>query len=199
MAAPPHVNGNPVSSVARIARFGATRVHSGRGAISWPKQGSRNPSGLSRMSVFSPDDRRSRQICVFLPIQAVPGQKNLATRGHGSYLTPCPISHVPVAACRLVGIRTRGRTAARSLRVDRRKVGNLRWRPRFRPDSNIKPAAGGETGEPRSPRGTQLKATTERAFLVSPTLQRLAPKRLVHHCRACGPGTPQFEPRQHGR
>ncbi len=25
---------------------------------------------------------------------------------------PCPISHVPVAACRSVGIRTRGRTAA---------------------------------------------------------------------------------------
>src|SRR4029079_13857803 len=27
--------------------------------------------------------------------------------------------------------------------------------------------AGGETGAPRSPRGTRLKATTERAFLVS--------------------------------
>src|SRR6202521_1904906 len=30
-----------------------------------------------------------------------------------------------------------------------------------------RPAAGGETGAPRSPRGTRLKATTERAFLVS--------------------------------
>jgi hypothetical protein len=30
------------------------------------------------------------------------------------YLRPRPISHVPVAVCRSVGIRTRGRTAARS-------------------------------------------------------------------------------------
>jgi hypothetical protein len=30
-----------------------------------------------------------------------------------------PISHVPVAACRLVGIRTRGRTAARSKRREK--------------------------------------------------------------------------------
>jgi hypothetical protein len=30
------------------------------------------------------------------------------------YVRNCPISHVPVAVCRSVGIRTRGRTAARS-------------------------------------------------------------------------------------
>src|SRR6476646_5445341 len=41
-------------------------------------------------------------------------------------------------------------------------------------------AAGGETGAPRAQRGTRLKATTERAFLVSLALQRSAPKRLVH-------------------
>jgi hypothetical protein len=33
------------------------------------------------------------------------------------------------------------------------------------------------------PRGTQLKATTERAFLVSSALQRSTPKRLVHLAR----------------
>src|SRR3981189_2752331 len=51
-------------------------------------------------------------------------------------------------------------------------------------------AAGGETGAPRSQRGTRPKATTERAFLVSSTLQRSTPKRLVHSCQACGPGSP---------
>ena len=49
--------------------------------------------------------------------------------------------------------------------------------PDKRPDSRLRkrtatsllprPAAGGETGAPRSPRGTRLKATTERAFLVT--------------------------------
>src|SRR5262249_4416121 len=48
--------------------------------------------------------------------------------------------------------------------------------PDKRPDSRLRkgptslaprPAAGGETGALRSPRGTRLKATTERAFLVS--------------------------------
>src|SRR5580692_9706150 len=53
-----------------------------------------------------------------------------------------------------------------------------------------RPAAGGETGAPRAQRGTRLKATTERAFLVSLALQRSAPKRLVHPCRACGTGLP---------
>src|SRR5918912_3884629 len=51
------------------------------------------------------------------------------------------------------------------------------------PRPEQRPAAGGETGEPRSPRGTQLKATTERAFLVSSALQRSTPKRLVHLAR----------------
>ena len=32
--------------------------------------------------------------------------------GANPYLRRCPISHVPVAVCRSVGIRTRGRTAA---------------------------------------------------------------------------------------
>src|SRR5262245_60614065 len=54
----------------------------------------------------------------------------------------------------------------------------------------MRSAAGGETGAPRSPRGTRLKATTERAFLVSLALQRSAPKRLVHPCRPCGTGSP---------
>src|SRR5215203_7337811 len=55
--------------------------------------------------------------------------------------------------------------------------------PRRKPCPEQRPAAGGETGEPRTPRGTQLKATTERAFLVSLALQRSTPKRLVHLAR----------------
>ena len=42
---------------------------------------------------------------------AVP-QKCLATGGGNDYVPHRPISHVPVAVCRSVGIRTRGRTAA---------------------------------------------------------------------------------------
>jgi hypothetical protein len=38
----------------------------------------------------------------------------LAMRANTTYVAHCPISHVPVAVCRSVGIRTRGRTAARS-------------------------------------------------------------------------------------
>ena len=39
--------------------------------------------------------------------------------------------------------------------------------PRRKPRPEQRPAAGGETGAPRAQRGTRLKATTERAFLVS--------------------------------
>ena len=53
--------------------------------------------------------------------------------------------------------------------------------------SDNQSAAGGETGVPRSPRGTRLKATTERAFLVSLCPPKAwNPKRLVHLCQACG-------------
>ena len=52
------------------------------------------------------------------------------------------------------------------------------------PDTDRQPEA--KPANPESPRGTQLKATTERAFLVSPAFHRPAPKRLVLHCRACG-------------
>ena len=95
----------------------------------------------------------------------------------------CPISHVPVAACWSVGIRTRGRTAARdmgSLSGDGYPRGK---NPGLKPSPEQRPAAGGETGEPRSPRGTQLKATTERAFLVSAGFQIRRLKRLVHLAR----------------
>ncbi len=96
---------------------------------------------------------------------------------------PCPISHVPVAACWSVGIRTRGRTAARdsgSLSGDGYPRGKD---PGDEPRPEQRPAAGGETGEPRSPRGTQLKATTDRAFLVSAGFQIRRLKRLVHLAR----------------
>src|ERR1700745_891107 len=41
-------------------------------------------------------------------------KKILVKRVNIAYVRNCPISHVPVAVCRSVGIRTRGRTAARS-------------------------------------------------------------------------------------
>ncbi len=77
----------------------------------------------------------------------------------------CPISHVPVAACRLVGIRPTAGQPPGVLK-DRWLRG---WIPSGRhPGGNTgprqQPAAGGETGEPRSPRGTQLKATTNGLF-----------------------------------
>lgn len=78
---------------------------------------------------------------------------------------PCPISHVPVAACRLVGIRPTAGQPPGVLK-DRWSIG---WIPYGRhPGGDTgprqQPAAGGETGEPRSPRGTQLKATTNGLF-----------------------------------
>lgn len=78
---------------------------------------------------------------------------------------PCPISHVPVAACRLVGIRPTAGQPPGVLK-DRWSIG---WIPSGRhPGGDTgprqQPAAGGETGEPRSPRGTQLKATTNGLF-----------------------------------
>src|SRR5262249_59137481 len=39
-------------------------------------------------------------------------KKILATARDSDYVAPRPNSHVPVAVCRSVGIRTRGRTAA---------------------------------------------------------------------------------------
>jgi len=45
-------------------------------------------------------------------------KKNLVKWVDIAYVRNCPISHVPVAVCRSVGIRTRGRTAARSKIAD---------------------------------------------------------------------------------
>src|SRR5690349_24715208 len=46
---------------------------------------------------------------------SAPCKKSLARIRDSTYVANCPISHVPVAACRSVGIRTRGRTAARDM------------------------------------------------------------------------------------
>src|SRR5712671_5360746 len=51
----------------------------------------------------------------------------------------------------------------------------------------MRSAAGGETGAPRSQRGTRLKATTERAFL-DPGVNAGRLKRLVLLCQQCGTG-----------
>jgi hypothetical protein len=76
----------------------------------------------------------------------------------------CPISHVPVVACWSVGVRTRGRKA--TIRIWDRAVKPFTKQSRG-------PAAGGENRRPCPKQVTQLKATTERAFLASvsgPTL-----------------------------
>src|SRR5262245_16707050 len=40
-------------------------------------------------------------------------KKIVAKQSQNAYLHTCPISHVPVVVCQSVGIRTRGRTAAK--------------------------------------------------------------------------------------
>src|SRR6266513_1549497 len=49
---------------------------------------------------------RVRQICD-------QPKKNVAKGTQNPYLQNCPLSHVPVVVCQSVGIRTRGRTAAK--------------------------------------------------------------------------------------
>ena len=51
-------------------------------------------------------------------------KKILAKQSQNAYVRTCPISHVPVVVCQSVGIRTRGRTAAKG----RRSRGALRRR-----------------------------------------------------------------------
>ncbi len=79
-----------------------------------------------------------------------------------------PNSHVPVAACRSVGIRTRGRTAARSWRTDGGGWISPQITPPGSPQGSCSPNSDrqpeAKPANPESPRGTQLKATTERAF-----------------------------------
>lgn len=106
-------------------------------------------------------------------------KKVVAVGVQRTYLRTCPISHVPVVVCQSVGIRTRGRTAAKGRR-SRGSLENLFWRYCGRPASLSRDAlmkatllfatvtgSRRRTGAPRSQRGTRLKATTERAFLVS--------------------------------
>jgi hypothetical protein len=117
------------------------------------------------------------------------GRKKHLNRRSVARISRSPNSHVPVAACWSVGIRTRGRTAARGLEDGWR--GRISLKSRLpgldrapHPDTDRQPEA--KPANPESPRGTQLKATTERAFLVSSAFHRPTPKRLVLHCRPCG-------------
>src|SRR5437868_12611920 len=52
-------------------------------------------------------------------------KKIVANQNQKSYFQPCPISHVPVVVCQSVGIRTRGRTAAKGWK----NRGSLHKRP----------------------------------------------------------------------
>ena len=88
-----------------------------------------------------------------LPSAEISGRakKGLAKRRPRTYFTACPISHVPVAACRLVGIRTRGRTAARDRKGRCQRGGNLSAAvPVLAPDPNT------TTGSRRRNRRTPL-------------------------------------------
>ena len=49
-------------------------------------------------------------------------KKNVAKPDQKTYLCSCPISHVPVVVCQSVGIRTRGRTAAKGEVAEGRSV-----------------------------------------------------------------------------
>src|SRR6185437_2601886 len=105
-------------------------------------------------------------------------EKILAKTIQKPYVRFCPISHVPVVVCQSVGIRTRGRTAAkgevaegRSGRSDRSRLRgqHLSQGMPLKATSLLATVTGSRrrTGAPRSQRGTRLKATTDRAFLVS--------------------------------
>ena len=49
-------------------------------------------------------------------------KKIVAKPDQKTYLWSCPISHVPVVVCQSVGIRTRGRTAAKGEVAEGRSV-----------------------------------------------------------------------------
>src|SRR5262245_65324705 len=140
------------------------------------------PAFLSRDSTSIARGRALNGVRTFLTPNALGvvrlRTKPVAQTGSNRLHNPCPNSHVPVAVCRSVGIRTRGRVAARGRRGRR---GSLL------PASGS--TAGGETGTARPHRATRLKATTERAFLVLPARMPGTPKRLVHLCRPCGTGS----------
>lgn len=112
---------------------------------------------------------RVREICRYR-------KKILAPRSQKTYFVPCPISHVPVVVCQSVGIRTRGRTAAKGWK-NRGSLTSIRTRggQHLSPGMPLKVSplfatvtgSRRRTGAPRSQRGTRLKATTDRAFLVS--------------------------------
>lgn len=123
-----------------------------------------NPVGNSR---FSDQEKFSPRALVLL-----------ARRGRSAYTPPCPISHVPVVACWSADLRTRGRKNA------------SRWGKALGRTLKNGPAAGGENRRPRPKRVTQLKATTERAFLVSAGFQVRRTKEACPSCRACGRGFP---------
>ena len=90
---------------------------------------------------------------------------------------------MPVAACRSVGIRTRGRTAA--------GVQDLEGQSGSRgiKGSTPRPAVGGDRLTLVLHEWTRLEATTERAFLVSsrPSKGRVT-EEACPSCRACGRG-----------
>jgi len=58
--------------------------------------------------------RRAENVFVSTREEIYPQPKKIvAKQNQKPYFQPCPISHVPVVVCQSVGIRTRGRTAAK--------------------------------------------------------------------------------------
>ena len=114
-----------------------------------------------------------------------------------AYLRPRPISHVPVAVCRSVGIRTRGRTAARSeiAKTSGRKPGGRHGRSSENIDRQ--PEAKPAHLVLHEGRGLKQRRSgllrSRRLFHQSVSGHR---RGLFIHCQQCGAGSPQSKPRQ---
>lgn len=124
-------------------------------------------------------------------------KKYVAQRTQNTYFPLCPISHVPVVVCQSVGIRTRGRTAAKG----RRSRGSLKPLGFKRPAPLSRDAVEGDFAPcnrdwqpeanrrtPLSNGGRDLKQRRIGLFWSLPAFHQPArlPKRLVLHCQVCG-------------
>jgi len=106
-----HVHGRDAQALIGTIRQRKT-ASPGRGRLSHRANSAQGRAG-------EPSDNTQLTICERAAEKIIAYEKNSCIAFTTRLCAARPISHVPVAACRLVGIRTRGRTAARS---KRRKV-----------------------------------------------------------------------------
>ena len=76
-------------------------------------QASNAYASLNKLNVCSSSTRRGIRGASTREKICPQPKKIVAKRTQKPYLRSCPISHVPVVVCQSVGIRTRGRTAAK--------------------------------------------------------------------------------------